>query len=81
MPNTAPPPDSATRVADHVERYQAGCVRIYPMGTVTGERAGKGLAPLQQMAAAGAVGAQSRAFATAGVLCKQGREATDQSGG
>ncbi|MBT4609894.1 MAG: dihydroorotase, partial [Gemmatimonadetes bacterium] len=56
MPNTAPPPDSATRVADLVERYQAGCVRIYPMGTVTGERAGKGLAPLQQMAAAGAVG-------------------------
>ena len=56
MPNTAPPPDSATRVEDLVERYQAGCVRIYPMGTVTGERTGRGLAPLREMADAGAVG-------------------------
>tara|TARA_B100000959_G_scaffold263429_1_gene302830 strand:- start:512 stop:1825 length:1314 start_codon:yes stop_codon:yes gene_type:complete len=55
MPNTEPPPDTADGIADLVERYDGACVRVYPIGTVTGGRAGNGLAPLKEMAGAGAI--------------------------
>ncbi|MBT6143851.1 MAG: dihydroorotase, partial [Gemmatimonadetes bacterium] len=42
-------------VEDLTQRYETGSVRIYPIGTVTGGRVGNGLAPLREMAAAGAI--------------------------
>ncbi len=55
MPNTQPPPDSAAGIEDLNSRYETASVRIYPIGTVTGGRVGNGLAPLREMAAAGAI--------------------------
>lgn len=55
MPNTVPAPDSPAGIEDLVRRYEAGSVRVYPIGTVTGGRVGNGLAPLLEMAAAGAI--------------------------
>lgn len=55
MPNTDPPPDSAAALADLRARAAGACVRIYPIACITAVRAGKGLAPLEDLAAAGAV--------------------------
>ena len=55
MPNTDPPPDSAAALADLRARAAGACVRIYPIACITAGRAGKRLAPLEDLAAAGAV--------------------------
>ncbi len=56
MPNTNPPLDTADRVADIVSRAADLPVRIFPIGTITVNRAGEALADLQAMADAGAIG-------------------------
>ena len=55
MPNTEPPPDSQAALADLRSRAAGACVRIYPIACITAGRAGKRLAPLSDLAAAGAV--------------------------
>ncbi|MBI2860292.1 MAG: dihydroorotase [Chloroflexi bacterium] len=57
MPNTAPPIDSSAAV-EQVKAIAAaeGVVRVLPIGCVTRGRAGSGLAPLEEMARAGAAG-------------------------
>ncbi len=55
MPNTDPPPDSAQRVADLYRRAQSAAVRVYPIACITAGRAGRELAPLEELAQAGAV--------------------------
>jgi dihydroorotase len=56
MPNTAPPPDSATQVEALLERIARDArVRVLPIGCVTSGRAGKRLAELSELAAAGVV--------------------------
>ncbi len=56
MPNTNPPLDRADRIADIVSRAADLPVRIFPIGTITMNRAGDALADLQAMADAGAIG-------------------------
>ena len=56
MPNTEPPPDSGQRIADFLDRAsQHGLVRVYAIGCITVGREGRVLAPLMEMADAGAV--------------------------
>jgi len=57
MPNTTPALDSAEMI--HAVMAKAAATRgprVYPMGAITVGRQGKQLAPLEEMAAAGAVG-------------------------
>ena len=56
MPNTEPPPDSADRVRDLARRASRDArVRVHAIGCITRGRAGSELAPLAEMAGAGAV--------------------------
>lgn len=56
MPNTDPPPDSADRVKDVLCRAERDArVRVYVIGCVTEGRRGAALAPLEQLAEAGAI--------------------------
>lgn len=56
MPNTDPPVDSAERVSWQLQRSrEADTIRVLPAACVTLGRAGRSLAPLRDMAAAGAV--------------------------
>ena len=55
MPNTEPPPDSQAALADLRNRAAPACVRLYPIACITAGRAGNHLAPLSDLAAAGAV--------------------------
>jgi dihydroorotase len=56
MPNTEPPPDVATHVRDVMERAcRDGQARVYPIGCITQGRRGEVLAPLEELAAAGAI--------------------------
>lgn len=56
MPNTSPPLDTPGRVADIVTRGRQTGIHIHPIGTISVGRVGDSLAPLREMAAAGAVG-------------------------
>ena len=56
MPNTDPPLDSSERVSDIVERGGLTGVHIHPIGTITAGRLLDDIAPLAEMAEAGAVG-------------------------
>ena len=54
MPNTSPAPDSATVVEALKERIARDArVRVFPIGCVTRDRAGKALAEIGELAAAG----------------------------
>ena len=55
MPNTNPPPDTAQRVEEARRRALGAPVRVYPIGCITAGRQGKSLAPLAELARAGAV--------------------------
>lgn len=55
MPNTNPPPDTAQRVEEARRRAAAAPVRVYPIGCITAGRQGRSLAPLAELARAGAV--------------------------
>ena len=56
MPNTEPPPDSAGRLREFARRAgRDGLVRVHAIGCVTMGRAGRELAPLEELAGAGAV--------------------------
>lgn len=56
MPNTDPAPDNASTVESLIERIRARArVRVYPIGCITRERAGKLLAELSELADAGCV--------------------------
>lgn len=56
MPNTSPAPDSATVVEALKERIARDArVRVFPIGCVTRDRAGKALAEIGELAAAGCV--------------------------
>jgi dihydroorotase len=56
MPNTEPPADNDSVVASILKKArEAGHVRVYPIGAVTKDRAGKELAEMGEMKAAGAV--------------------------
>ncbi len=56
MPNTEPACDNDSVVTRILERARkTACVRVYPIGAVTKNRAGKELAELGEMRAAGAV--------------------------
>ena len=55
MPNTEPPMDTAERVSYVADRArESGCVRVLPIGTITQQRAGRELADMASLAAAGA---------------------------
>ena len=56
MPNTVPALDSPQLVRDIVERGEATGVHIHPIGTITVGRKLMDIAPLGDMAAAGAIG-------------------------
>jgi dihydroorotase len=56
MPNTEPPPDTGQRIADFLERAaQQALVRVYAIGCISTGREGHALAPLKEMAEAGAI--------------------------
>ncbi len=56
MPNTLPPPDSAAGVEAASEHATVeGLVRVLPSGVITSGRAGQTVAPISELAAAGAV--------------------------
>jgi dihydroorotase len=56
MPNTAPPPDSATEVESLLERISRdSAVRVLPIGCITRGRAGREVAELGELAAAGCI--------------------------
>ncbi len=56
MPNTTPPIDHPTVVVYvHSKAAQVGVCRVYPIGAVTVKREGAELAPIETLAAAGAV--------------------------
>jgi dihydroorotase len=56
MPNTVPPPDSATTVEALVERVaRDAAVRVLPIGCTTKGRAGKEVAELGELAEAGCI--------------------------
>lgn len=56
MPNTEPPPDSATAVEALMERIaHDAAVRVLPIGCVTRGRAGRELAELAELAGAGCI--------------------------
>lgn len=54
MPNTAPPLDTAARLQDWHRRARSAAVRAYPIACISAGRAGKALAPLEELARAGA---------------------------
>lgn len=56
MPNTMPPLDTPEAISDIVRRGAATGVTIHPIGTISRGRAGEMIAPLREMAAAGAIG-------------------------
>lgn len=56
MPNTIPALDTADAIADIVERGVATGIPIHPIGAISIGRAGAILAPLREMARAGAIG-------------------------
>ena len=57
MPNTNPPLDSRETIEFvKAEAAKVGIVRVLPIGCVTKGRAGKELAPLSELSAAGAIG-------------------------
>ncbi len=55
MPNTNPPPDRVAHFEEFLKRSRAAVVRCYSVGCITADRAGEQLAPLEALAAAGAV--------------------------
>ena len=55
MPNTQPPPDSVERMHRIAKLAETAVVRFYPIACVTRDRAGRELAPIPDLAAAGAV--------------------------
>jgi dihydroorotase len=55
MPNTDPPPDSVAHLEEMQHCAQRAAVRFYPIACITTGRAGGELAPLEELAAAGAV--------------------------
>ena len=56
MPNTHPPLDRPSRLEELFARIRASaCVRVYPAACITRDRAGQELAPLEDLARAGAV--------------------------
>lgn len=55
MPNTNPPPDTAQRLVEARHRATQAPVRVYPIACITAGRQGKILAPLAELARAGAV--------------------------
>ncbi len=55
MPNTNPPPDTGERVEEARRRASSAPVRVYQIGCITLGRQGKCLAPLEELARAGAV--------------------------
>ena len=56
MPNTDPALDSAERIADIVDRGSRTGIHIHPIGTITEGRLLDDIAPLCEMAEAGAIG-------------------------
>jgi dihydroorotase len=56
MPNTEPPLDTPDRIVDIVARASGIGVHVHPIGTISRGRLGEELAPLVEMAEAGAVG-------------------------
>ncbi|MEI2617108.1 MAG: dihydroorotase [Thermomicrobiales bacterium] len=56
MPNTSPSLDTPERIADIVERGRQTGIHIHPIGAISVGREGGVLAPLREMAAAGAIG-------------------------
>ena len=56
MPNTVPALDTPAAISDIVERGAATGVHIHPIGTITVGRLLHDLAPLDEMASAGAIG-------------------------
>jgi dihydroorotase len=56
MPNTSPPLDTPERIRDIIDRGSRTGITIHPIGTITVGRALTEIAPLRDMAAAGAVG-------------------------
>jgi len=56
MPNTSPPPDSATEVESLLERFgRDSAVRVFSIGCVTRGRAGREVAELSELADAGCI--------------------------
>ncbi len=55
MPNTEPPPDSPAALRDFYRRCSAAQTRVYAIACITRGRSGAELAPLAELAAAGAV--------------------------
>lgn len=56
MPNTEPPPDCASQLADLWERFRRhGRVRVFPVGCITRGRRGEALAELAELAEGGCV--------------------------
>ena len=55
MPNTWPPPDTVARLHALWKLAETAQVRFYPIACITMNRAGEMLAPMAQLAAAGAV--------------------------
>jgi len=56
MPNTDPPPDRVARLEETLARIRStATVRVYPVACITRGRAGKELAPLEELARCGAV--------------------------
>lgn len=56
MPNTDPPLDTPDRIRDIVERGRETGVHIHPIGTITAGRQLQHVAPIAEMAEAGAIG-------------------------
>jgi dihydroorotase len=56
MPNTNPPLDTPEAIRDIIDRAVFTGVHIHPIGTISVGRHGTRLAPLREMAAAGAIG-------------------------
>ncbi len=55
MPNTLPPPDNLETLEDIQKRARTSVVRFYPIACITRGRAGRELAPLEDLARGGAV--------------------------
>jgi dihydroorotase len=55
MPNTQPPPDSAEHLREMMALAAGAAVRYYPIACITQNRDGKKLAPMEELAAGGAV--------------------------
>ena len=55
MPNTLPPPDSVRRLDELLQRARSAVVRFYPIACISVGRAGRQLAPLENLAQKGAV--------------------------